>query len=89
MVDVETERKSTSLFAVTSLVIGLVGFLLPTQIAVALLLAVLAVVFGHLGDNEVNRGLKVGRRIARAGLIIGYFNFVVMFAFYLMSRSGM
>jgi hypothetical protein len=59
-------RARTSGLAVSSLVLGLVGFFLVT--------ALLAVIFGHVALSQVKRsfGALGGRGIAIAGLALGY-----------------
>ncbi|HEY7107339.1 MAG TPA: DUF4190 domain-containing protein [Acidimicrobiia bacterium] len=59
-------RARTSALAVSSLVLGIVGFFLIT--------ALLAVIFGHVALSQVKRsfGAIGGRGMAIAGLVLGY-----------------
>ena len=59
-------RSRTSGLAVSSLVLGIVGFFFVT--------AILAVVFGHVSLSQIKRslGAVTGRGMAIAGLVLGY-----------------
>lgn len=64
---------STSYFAIASLACALCGIFLFIPFG-ATLGALLGIIFGHvaLADIGRSRGMKVGRGMALAGLIIGY-----------------
>jgi uncharacterized membrane protein len=75
-------RPPSNGLAIASLVLGVVGILPGLLVVIpfvglimamfALLPAVLAVVFGHIGLNQAKRLNGLGRGMAQAGLILGY-----------------
>jgi len=61
-------RSTTSTFAVTSLVCGILGWTLFPLVG-----SILAIIFGHMARAEINREQdKDGDGMAVAGLILGY-----------------
>jgi hypothetical protein len=60
----------TSGWAVASLVLGIIG-LLGGWCAFGIP-CLLAVILGHIGYHETSRGLKSGKGLAVAGLVMGY-----------------
>jgi len=59
-------------FAVTSMVLGIVGIVLFWFPFVDLVAPILAVIFGHIGLSKANQGTAGGRGMAIAGLVLGY-----------------
>lgn len=59
-------------FAVASMVLGIVGAVLFWFAIVDQVVAILAVVFGHVGLSKANQGVARGRGMAIAGLVLGY-----------------
>lgn len=69
-------RTRTSSWAVASLVLGIAGLLL---LAAHLgFLALLAVIAGHAAVRDTKGGIRGGRRLAVAGLVLGYLTIAVV-----------
>jgi hypothetical protein len=68
-------RRATSGLAITSLVLGILGFLCDPLLAIA------AVVTGHIARSQIrkNTGLK-GGGLALTGLVLGYFWIAIFLA---------
>jgi len=65
--------RSTSSFAVTSLVCGILGWTLFPFIG-----SILAIIFGHMARAEIRREPdKDGDGMAVAGLLLGYLSFLI------------
>jgi hypothetical protein len=71
MVDDRTTKQRVSLLAFVSLICGIVWALGIGS--------VLAVIFGHLALRRLRRTGQAGRRMAIAGLVLGYVGIVVTF----------
>lgn len=64
--------QKTSGFAISSFILGLVSLLLLTFAGkLALLAAILALVFGVLGYSKIKKGLEKGKVLALVGITIG------------------
>jgi hypothetical protein len=68
-----TEAKRTSVLAIVSLVVGVVGIILSCLFwPVGIVLAIVALVLGILGLNEVNKQPGVGGKpLAIVGIVLG------------------
>ncbi len=64
-------RQQTSSMAVTSLVLGIIGFM--SAFCTFGIPSALAIIFGHIALKETAGGKKEGHGMAVAGLILGYF----------------
>lgn len=78
MTNVETERKRTSLFAVSSLVLGIIASVAVTSTQLIIAVYIVVVLLAHVGYGEIRRGVRTGRWIAAIGLALGYFALAVM-----------
>lgn len=78
--------KRTNAFAVTSLVLGILG-LVTSCFVVGLLLAILAVGFGHLAQRQIFQTGQPGYGLAMVGLVTGYIatgiSLLILFVFFL------
>jgi hypothetical protein len=78
----QTTSQSTNGYAVASLVLGITGLAVLPVIA-----SVLALVFGYMGRNEIDRsgGAQGGRGLAVAGIVLGWvgvaFGFLILLLF--------
>jgi hypothetical protein len=68
---VPVQRKTTDAMAITSLIMGIVGFLFWCIMPVA---GVLAVVFGYMGRRKIEEsgGTLEGDGMCNAGIILGF-----------------
>ena len=60
-------QQGTNGYAIASLVLGIVG---------AVIGSILAVVFGHMALGQIRRSGQSGRGLAIAGLVLGYLGIV-------------
>lgn len=72
----------TSGLAVASLVLGSFGFVFGTWCCIGLIMALLAIIFGHQACIKINRQPSAlsGKNMAVTGLILGYISFVIYIA---------
>ena len=72
-----TPQAKTSALAVTSLVLGIIGF---TLCLVAILTAVPTIICGHLAISKINSsgGTLTGKGLAIAGLVLGYLSLLMI-----------
>ena len=64
----------TSGLAITSLILGLVGFFIGWCCCVGVLLCLLGIIFGHVAQAQISRQpqLWTGKGMAIAGYVLGY-----------------
>ena len=67
-------------YATASLVVGVVGLVVP-------LAAIVAIVCGHVALSQLNRTEQDGRNMAVGGTVLGYVGFVYTVVFWL--REGL
>lgn len=68
-----------------ALVLGIIGAVLFWTISIAIILGILAIIFGGVGLNRARQGVATNRGSALAGLVLGIVALLVPFLFIILS----